>query len=82
MDKPAKNDIIRTINEVMGLDIKKIDENRKLSEISEWDSFNNLMLISRFQDELHIEFTAVEIEDAQTVKDIFSLLEKKLKVKF
>ena len=78
MDNATKDKIIKTINEVMGLDIKELDENRKLSEISEWDSFNNLMLISRFQDDFNIEFTAVEIEDAQTIKDIFALLDKKI----
>ena len=78
MDNATKDKFIKTINEVMGLDIKELDENRKLSEISEWDSFNNLMLISRFQDDFNIEFTAVEIEDAQTIKDIFALLDKKI----
>jgi acyl carrier protein len=78
LDKTTEEKVIKTINEVMSLDVTKLDKKKKLSEISEWDSFNNLMLVSRFQDDYNIEFTAAEIEDAQTIADIFTLLEKKL----
>jgi len=78
MDKAKATGII---NEIMGLDISKLPKNKKLSEISEWDSFNNLMLISKFQEEYGVEFTAAEIEDTQTIADIFKLLEKKVNSK-
>jgi len=63
----------------MSLDISKFDKNRKINTISEWDSFNNLMLISRLQDEFHIEFTASEIEATQTIASLLALVNKKAK---
>jgi len=68
-----------TIKEVMSIDVSKFDKNRKINTISEWDSFNNLMLISRFQDDLHIEFTAAEIEATQTIGALFVLIHAKMK---
>jgi len=69
----------KTIEEVMGISIAKIDPKAPLNTISEWDSFNNLMLISKFQEEYNIEFTALEIENAKTLADVFALLDKKIK---
>ena len=71
--------IRETIKEVMGLDIKSFNESRKFNTISEWDSFNNLMLISKFQDIFKVEFTAVEIEETKTIRDLFELIKNKTK---
>jgi len=53
-------------------------EATKINTISDWDSFNNLMLISKFQEIFNIEFTAVDIEYIQTINDFFKLIDKKL----
>ena len=80
MDDNLKNKIREMVDSVMKIDITALDPDKKFNAISEWDSFNNLMLISKFQDEFGIEFTALEIENTQKVKDLFSLLEKKVKL--
>ncbi len=67
------------VNSVMNLDITKFKDDTKFNEITEWDSFNNLMLISRFQDEMGVDFTALEIENTKTVKDLYLLIERKYK---
>ena len=67
-----------TILSVMEIDTDTIDENTKLGNISNWDSFNNLMLISRFQEDFNIEFTAAEIEKTQSLKELFGLVESKI----
>lgn len=74
-----KHKIKEIIQSVMGIDVTKLSPEAKFNSIAEWDSFNNLMLISKFQDEFNIEFTAIEIENAQRVKDLFALLERKVK---
>jgi len=38
------------------------------------------MLISKLQETLGVEFTASEIEDTQTLKDLFKIIHKKVKV--
>ena len=80
MDENLRNKVKEIVDSVMKIDIARLDPESKFNTISEWDSFNNLMLISRFQDEFNIEFTALEIENTQKVKDLFSLLERKVKV--
>ena len=78
MADELREKIFRTISEVMGVNPWKLDYDAKLNTISEWDSFNNLMLISRFQEDLGIEFRAIEIENAQTINSIVELIRKKV----
>ena len=78
MESETKEKIIEIIKSVVGIDVSSIDESTKINTISEWDSFNTLMLISKFEEEFKITFTAVEVSNTYTVKDLFDLLEKKL----
>lgn len=71
-------EIIVIIEEVMELDLSKLDFNSNLDSISEWDSFNNLMLISRFQEEFDVEFNAIEIENTNTISGIIDLVKNKV----
>ena len=61
----------------MKIDIESMDEKTKFHDIPAWDSFNNLMLILRFQEEMKVKFTAIEIEETLCISDLFSLLERK-----
>jgi len=77
MDEEIKNKIIEIINSVMNIDVNSFDKSRKLNTISEWDSFNNLMLIAKFQEDFGLEFTVIEIENIQTIGDVLNALEEK-----
>ena len=66
------------VYEIMGINIEELDKNKEINTISEWDSFNNLMLISKFQDELNVEFTTIEIENVLKVEDLYELIKKKI----
>ncbi len=78
MDESLRKKISEIVKSVMNVDISSIDQNKLFSAMPEWDSFNNLMLISRFQDEFKIEFTALEIENTKTVGSLFELIRKKV----
>ena len=78
MDETLKVKVVETVKSIMGIDILKMSSEKYFNTISEWDSFNNLMLISKFQDDFNIEFTAVEIENTKRIKDLFDLMDKKL----
>ena len=78
MDQSLKDKINQIIKSVMEVDISCMESSTKINTISEWDSFNNLMLISKFQDEFKIEFTAVEIEEMKTIESLFNQIEKKI----
>lgn len=79
MEEKIREKIVETVKEVMNIDITKLESSRKINTISEWDSFNNLMLISKFQEDFGIEFSVVEIENTQTIADLFEIIEKKAK---
>lgn len=81
IDEKLKRKIEETIKTIMEIDISKFEKTRKLNTISEWDSFNNLMLISKFQEDLKVEFTSMEIDQTQTIRDIFELIERKVREK-
>lgn len=79
MDKATLDRIVAMVKDVMSVDITALKPETKINTIPSWDSFNNLMLISRFQEEFGIEFTAVDIENTQTIGDLLAFLEKKAK---
>jgi len=78
MSNQIRELIRNTVKEVVNVDIIKYPAEQKINMISEWDSFNNLMLISRFQDENSIEFTALEIEAVRTIENLIDLVESKI----
>ena len=77
MDKKLLQDIVRMVKEIMKVDITALKRETKINTIPTWDSFNNLMLISKFQEDFGIEFTALDIENTQTIGDLLAFLEKK-----
>jgi acyl carrier protein len=81
MKENVKTELQKLILNVMRLDIEKIDNHRNLSTIDEWDSFNNLMLISKIESKFNIKFTVKDITDATSISKILNLVESKLKNK-
>jgi acyl carrier protein len=71
--------LLDTVNDVMSIDLSKLDPESKFAEISSWDSFNNLMLISKMEDIFKVHFTAQEIENTKKVKDLYELIKFKTK---
>ena len=77
MQASLRQHVTARIQEIMSLDVSGIDLATRLSTISEWDSFNNLMLVSRLQDDLGVRFTATEIVAAETLGCVYDLVETK-----
>ena len=75
----VKNTIRDIVQEVMDIDINDFEDNKNIAEISEWDSFNNLMLIAKFEEDLNIEFSASDVEDLILLSDLYTFVEKNLK---
>jgi acyl carrier protein len=68
----------RIIQDIMGMDIAAVDYNKNLKEVQEWDSFNNLMIISEIESAFKIKFTAGDIYGVDTIAKILGLVRKKL----
>ena len=65
------------INEVMSIDIDKMDNNLELSKIDQWDSFNHLSLISRIEKDMGIKFQAKDFDKITTVNTFVELVRGK-----
>jgi len=61
---------------ILGVDTKELADARKVGEIPNWDSFNNLQIISSVEEEFGVHFTVDEIMNAVTYGDVKRLLEK------
>ena len=81
MNDKIREKLKKLIEEIMMLDIDKVDNDRDLATIDEWDSFNNLMLISRVEDEFGIKFSIKDIEDVNTINKIIEVTKKKAEEK-
>jgi acyl carrier protein len=74
------NETLKTlITNIMGIDADTVPLDKKISEISEWDSFNNLMLIAEVEKKFGIKYTAQELSGIMTIKQIIESIKNKLR---
>lgn len=78
MTDTVREELKRLIFEVMDLDIDTIDNARDLVTVDEWDSFNNLMLISRAEDFFKIKFSMKDVENVNTINKIVEITKQKV----
>lgn len=62
-----KEKIIEIITRTLGLKIGTITENTTISEVENWDSLMQLMILSELNDQLGIK---IPIEDALEIKSV------------
>jgi acyl carrier protein len=55
--------------------------NLKISQVSNWDSLNNLQLLIFLEKEFKIKFNENELSSFTSLKKIFNILKKKLNAK-
>lgn len=65
------------ITGILGIDARELSDGKKVSEIPNWDSFNNLQIIASVEEAFGIQFTTEEIVKAVTYGDVKGLVTKK-----
>ena len=55
--------------------------NLKISQVSNWDSLNNLQLLIFLEKEFKLKFNENELSSFTSLKKIFNVLKKKLNAK-
>lgn len=78
MKDKIRDELRKLILDVMVLDIDKIDNNINLSRVDEWDSFNNLMLVSKVEDQFKVKFSVKDIQNVDTIHKIIDITKKKI----
>ncbi len=58
------------IARVLHEDVSHISEDSSPETLSNWDSFNGLVMVDELEKEFKVSFTMDEIMDVKTVKDI------------
>jgi acyl carrier protein len=78
MKDKIREELKNLIKETMNLDIDIIDNDKNLSTVDEWDSFNNLMLISKVEYHFNIKFSVKDIQNVDTINKIIDITKKKI----
>ena len=77
-----KADILKSLEQVFQKEFKnqelKINENSSPNDIDEWDSINQLTLISDVEEQFKVKFNLNEIIEIEKVQDILDVLDEKL----
>ncbi len=60
----------RLFAQVLNINEKEVTEQTSRENMTEWDSFNHLLLINEIEKEFNIKFTMEEVEKIRTFKDI------------
>lgn len=71
-----KEKLAKIISGILGTDPSEFKDDRKVGEIPNWDSFNNLSIIASVEEAFNVQFTTEEIMKADTYGDVKKLLEK------
>ncbi|NUN11959.1 acyl carrier protein [Candidatus Micrarchaeota archaeon] len=64
------------VSNILGIDESELRDDRKVAEIPNWDSFNNLQIIASVEEAFKTRFTTEEIINATKYGDVKKLLEK------
>ena len=56
----------------------KIDKNSSAENINEWDSLNHIYLVVEIEERFNLKFSAQEIQNWQTVKQIIKSISNKI----
>lgn len=62
---------------VFNIKISEVSGNMSKENTPEWDSLNNLMLLTEIEKEFKIKFTASDITKIKSLKDIETIIEVK-----
>ena len=70
----------KIINKILKIKKKK-SMNLKISQVSNWDSLNNLQLLIFLEKKFKIKFNEKELSSFTSLRKIFNILKKKLNAK-
>lgn len=70
----------KIINKILKINKKK-SLNLKISQVSNWDSLNNLQLLIFLEKKFKIKFTEKELSSFTSLRKIFNILKIKLNAK-
>lgn len=62
--------LYQLLSNVLSEDIKNISDESSPESLSNWDSFNGLLLVDELEKEFQVSFTLDEIIDVKNVADI------------
>ena len=67
--------VIELIARVLNVPTTEIEMDTEIGEPDEWDSLNNVEIISQLEKEFNVKITSDMIMDLEDVSDIVSLIE-------
>ncbi len=68
--------LAKVITDILGVPASELRDERKVGDIPNWDSFNNLQIIAAVEEAFAVHFTTDEILNATKYGDVKELLKK------
>ena len=72
-----KEELIKIMAKNLNLNESDINEGTLREDISEWDSMNHLILMTKIEKHFNVKFTTHEINSIKSVNDVIMLIENK-----
>ena len=72
-----KEELIKIMAKNLNLNESDINEGTLREDISEWDSMNHLILMTKIEKHFNVKFTTDEINSIKSVNDVIKLIENK-----
>ena len=78
MDQNILKSIIQLFSEILDYPISKINKDSSSKTVQNWDSLENINLITAIEDKFNVKFKIEEIENLKKVEDFCIVVENKI----
>ncbi len=69
--------VFKTVSEIFGVSMSRINENSSMDTIKEWDSLNHMNLMMALEEEFSIQFDNDEVMKLTSIPAILSSLKRR-----
>ena len=73
----SQNDLFGWLARAFQVDAAELSLDRTRASMPTWDSMGTLLLIAELDENLHLTFSAEELQDLASIGDLVALLRKK-----
>jgi len=71
-----EENVIKIIAEAINVEVNKIDEDTAIGDFPNWDSMEQLIIITSLEEKFDIKFDPEEIMEMEDVADMIETIEK------
>ena len=70
------DDLLRIVEDELGVEVGSLEPETAVNELSEWDSLSVLMIVSRVQEEYGVSLMSEQMAEINNVRDLWQIVQK------